>query len=86
MSYRLAGTPAMASAAEQAFMARIEGLESFVNSNKLPGPQGVGERNLAKTVLDMEICVSTLIDHPHAKDKRQRSLRRQNQKGLRRTH
>ena len=54
----------MASTAEQVVMARIEALEAFVTANKVPGPQGIGERNLAKTMLDMEIFVSTLISDP----------------------
>ena len=36
-----------------------------MNSNKLSGPAGI-ERNLAKTVLDMEIFVSTFINDPPA--------------------
>ena len=54
----------MSSTTEQVLMASIEALETFVTSNKVPGPQGIGERNLAKTMLDMEIFVSTLISDP----------------------
>ena len=48
----------MESAAEQAIVERLEALEMFMSSNKLPGPPGI-ERDLAKTVLNMEIFVST---------------------------
>ena len=49
-------------ASEQAVITRLEGLESWKNSNRLPTSDGSGERNLAKTILDMEIYVSTLIN------------------------
>ena len=56
----------MASAVEE-ITARVDALEAFVQSNRVPGAQGSGERNLAKVVLDMEICVSTLISDPPVK-------------------
>ena len=43
---------------------RHDVLEAFKHSTKLPGPNQVGEGNLAKTVLDMEINVSTLTNEP----------------------
>ena len=46
---------------------RIEALESFVNSNRIQGAPGMGDRNLAKTVLDMEIFMTTLIGDPPPK-------------------
>ena len=50
----------MASASEQALASRIDVIESWKNANKLPTTDGTGEGNLAKTVLDMEVYVSTL--------------------------
>ena len=47
--------------------ARTDALETFVQSNRVPGPQGAGERNLAKVVMDMEIYVATLIGDPPTK-------------------
>ena len=43
---------------------RVEALERYVTSNRIPGAPGLGERNLAKVVLDMEIYVATLIGDP----------------------
>ena len=54
----------MASAVEQAIMARVETLEAWKKSNKLTTSDGSSERNPATTVLDMEIYVSTLINDP----------------------
>ena len=50
---------------------RLEALEAFRNSSKLPEPRGIGERNLAKNVLDMEIYVATLRNDspPHCKQR-----------------
>ena len=45
---------------------RLDVLEAFQNSSRLIGPDGVGERRLANTLLDMEISVSTLINDPLA--------------------
>ena len=54
----------MAGITDQAMISRVEAIEAFIAANKIPGPQGIGERNLAKTFLDMEIYVSTLINNP----------------------
>ena len=48
-------------------MARVEALERYVTSNRIPGAPGLGDRNLAKTILDMEIYVTTLIGDPPTK-------------------
>ena len=40
---------------------KIAVLEAFMSSSRITGPDGTGERSLGKTVLDMEIYVSTLI-------------------------
>ena len=45
-------------------MARIEVLEAWKNSNKLPTSDGIGDWNFGKTVLDMEIYVGILINDP----------------------
>lgn len=52
----------MASPAALAMMARIEALQSWKNLNGVATLDGSNEGNLAKTVLDMEIYVSTLIN------------------------
>ena len=49
----------MASASEPEIIARLEVLEAWKNSNKLPTSDGANETHLAKTVLDMEIDVNT---------------------------
>ena len=54
----------MATASEQVIMARLEVLEAWKQSNKLLTSDGSSERNLAKTSLDMEIYVATLINDP----------------------
>ena len=52
----------MASAAQQAIVARLEALELFRNRNKLVDPSpGMGDRNIARTVLDMETHVDALV-------------------------
>ena len=43
---------------------RIAVVEALASSSKITGPDGTGERSLGKTVLDMEIYVSTLISNP----------------------
>ena len=53
----------MASATEQALMAMIETFDAW-NSHKLPTADDTSERNLAKTVLDMEISMGTVINDP----------------------
>ena len=52
--------------AEQIINSRLEALETYVQSNKIPADHGAGERNLAKVVLDMEIFVRTLVGDPPA--------------------
>ena len=54
----------MATTAALALMARIHALEAWKDSNRLQTSDGSSERNLATTVLDMEIYVSTLINDP----------------------
>ena len=54
----------MATVSELAIMARLEVLEAWKQSNRLPTSDGSSERNLAKTLLDMETYVATLIDDP----------------------
>ena len=51
-------------AATEEIVARVEALERYVTSNRIPGAPGLGDRNLAKTILDMEIYVTTLIGDP----------------------
>ena len=43
---------------------RRAGLEAFMNSIKITLADGIGERSLGKTVLDMDTYVSTLINDP----------------------
>ena len=43
---------------------KVAVLEALMSSSKITGPDGTGERSLGKTVLDMEIYVSTLISDP----------------------
>ena len=54
-------------ATDPAIISRIETLESWKQSNRLPTTDGLSERNLAKTLMDMEIYVSTLISDPPIK-------------------
>ena len=54
----------MTFAAEQAINARLRIVEAWKTSNRLPTSDGIGERNLAKTILDIEIYVSALIHDP----------------------
>ena len=54
----------MAGINDQATIARLEALEAWKDSNRLPTTDGVNERNLAKTVLDTEIYVGTLGNDP----------------------
>ena len=54
----------MAGIMDQATNTRLEVVEAWMNSNKIPTADGAGERNLAKTVLDMEIYVTALASNP----------------------
>ena len=54
----------MAGIMDQATNTRLEVVEAWMNSNKIPTTDGAGERNLAKTVLDMEIYVTALASNP----------------------
>ena len=56
-----------ASAVEQALMARVESFEAWKSSSKLTTLDDASERNIGKTVLDMETYVSTLINDPPTK-------------------
>ena len=58
----------MTSTAEQAFKARLEIVEAWKPANRFPTSDGIGERNLAKTILDMEMYVSTLVIDPPLKE------------------
>ena len=56
----------MASEAERAIMARLEAVELFMNSNRLADPRpGMGDRNIARTLMGMETHVNALIINPH---------------------
>ena len=54
----------MSSTVEQAINTRLDALETFLQSNRIPADHGAGERNIAKVVLDMEIFVRTLVSDP----------------------
>ena len=56
----------MSSTVEQAINTRLDALDTFVQSNRIPSDHGADERNLAKMVLDMEIFDRTLASAPSA--------------------
>ena len=46
-------------------MQRLEAIEAYIASNRLPDPRpGQSDRNMAKTIMDMEIYVNSLINNP----------------------
>ena len=59
----MASAADVAQAANQlaALARRIDAIEAFVQSNKLPDATGTGERNLAKAIMDLEIPVNALV-------------------------
>ena len=52
-----------------------------MNSSRITGPDGTGERSLGKTVLDMEIYVSTLISDPPLQQRKANEIIDERMKG-----
>ena len=49
--------------------ARLVTLNQFVESNRIPNPTaGMADRSIAKTIMDMEIYVNSLINNPPIQD------------------
>ena len=59
----MASAADVAQAATQlaALTRRMDAIEAFVQSNRLPDATGTGERNLAKAIMDLEIPVNALM-------------------------
>ena len=61
----------MASAAEQTNVGRLESFDLFINSDKLADPRpGMGDHNIARTVLDMGTHIDALMRNPTCKQER----------------
>ena len=43
---------------------QLDVLSRFMDTTKLPGAPGLGERSVAKAIMDMEIYVNALVNDP----------------------